>query len=216
MPLNVFIPPESAIGAMALSPDGRSIAVLRLLGKVASPLVVYNLTTGSSHTWADPRCPGSGCFNDGLGGANTLSWTSDGRTLELVLSGLRLLNVSAPGHNALADARRIPLHGAPPTRPGQTRLDGHWLAAQITPDGRSIFIVSQYLTDHESLMRFSARTGALQSVVNAHPDGQLLWTSANGDTLILTGLRPGADAGIVSGGHFTPIPWSGTIQDAAW
>jgi hypothetical protein len=38
----------------------------------------------------------------------------------------------------------------------------------------------------------------------------------DGNTLILTGIRLGSTARIVSGGHYTPIPWSAPIQNAAW
>ena len=34
--------------------------------------------------------------------------------------------------------------------------------------------------------------------------------------LILTGIRLGPTAGIVSGSHYRPIPWYADIQDAAW
>jgi hypothetical protein len=187
-------------------------------------LIVYSLVTRSSHTWTDPHCNGFLCFGNGLVEPDALSWTSDNRTLAFELDGLRLLNVNAPGNDVLADSRAVSLHGAPalPARPGWTRLDGKWQVAQITPDGKSVFISSLYLFYHESLMRFSARTGALTSVLNNLSTGprrgweQLLWSSPDGNTLILTGIRLGATAGIVSGGHYTPIPWSAAIQDAAW
>jgi hypothetical protein len=231
-PLAASLPPDWNVSSMALSPDARSLAVLAI-GDVPPKdgrlvpedrLIVYSLTTRSSHTWTDPDCTGFLCFGDGLLVPNALSWTSDNRALAFVLHGFRLLNVSAPGHDVLADSRAISLHGAPalPGRPGETRLDGKLQVMQITPDGRSVFVGTQYLFDRESLMRFSARTGALISVLNNLSTGprrsweQLLWSSPDGNTLILTGVRLGATAGIVSGGHYTPIPWSGAIQDAAW
>jgi hypothetical protein len=45
---------------------------------------------------------------------------------------------------------------------------------------------------------------------------QLLWSNSTGSSLILTYTRPGATAGILHGGTYTPMPWSPAFQDAAW
>lgn len=233
VPLAARLPRHSEITAMAVSPNGQSLAVIA--SAQADPrnrLIIYNLTTGASRTWTIPGCSGLfGCMGTPFfgvpGNTSTISWTADGRLVALSVSdprlAVRLLDVDAPGSNLLAASRRIPLHGAiaMPGQPGKTRLERNWSAVQISPDGRSVFLGVWYQTDYDSLMRFSARTGALTSVLNylsavQHGVEELLWTSRDGDTLIVTGIRRGTTAGIVSGGHYTVIPWSAAIEDAAW
>lgn len=66
----------------------------------------------------------------------------------------------------------------------------------------------------EQLATWSAATGQQTAVLNS-PNvrrrsefEQILYTNADGSVLILTNLRPGANATIVHDGRATSIPWS--------
>jgi hypothetical protein len=45
---------------------------------------------------------------------------------------------------------------------------------------------------------------------------QILYTSDDGNVLVLTYLRPGTNATIVHDGKSTAVPWSPYISVAAW
>jgi hypothetical protein len=224
--LRLRLPANSQITAMALAPDGQSLAVVTMAAVgMATELRIYAIGTGSTRVWHSPRC-GMLCIGDGLLGpaaTQAISWTADGRTLALEYNrGLRLLNVRAQTSNLLTASRLVQLHGAPLGWPGESVLDGQWRVVSVAPDGKSVFIGVQFHAYREDLLRFSTKTGALISVLNHLSVGprrtweQLLWSSRDGSTVVLTGIRLGATAGIVRGRGYTPIPWSALIQDAAW
>jgi hypothetical protein len=233
-PLRLPIPDQTQPVAIALSPDGLLLATITMTNPVATRVIVYNLATHVRHTWTDPTCETMPCIGGGFGYApDILSWTSDSRELAVDSHGarppntLRLLDVSAPGSNLLADSRLVPLHGAPVVG-GMSLLDDSWRVVQLAPDGKSVFIGVQYDNEklRETLLRFSVQTGALISVLNKlsiklphhHFNNweQLLWSNSSGSTLILAYTRRGATAGIRHGRTYTSIPWSSAIQDAAW
>lgn len=73
----------------------------------------------------------------------------------------------------------------------------------------------------QELIRLSAATGRPTAVLNALPVRQgsfeqVLWTSASGQTLIVTGADGAASAGILQDRHYTPIPWTPGVLSAAW
>ena len=112
--------------------------------------------------------------------------------------------------------------------------DASWGISLITPDGRSVIIYAanppRGSAQHgpsralfsQYLLRYSARTGALQTVLGVrrtHPGGhaeQVLWTSPDGSTILVTGFKDLHSAGLLHNGHYTPIPWSPLTISAAW
>jgi hypothetical protein len=241
-PLDLRLPPAVAVNGMALSPDGRSLAVVGGAEPNATPgnrIIVYNLSTGASHTWAEQGCRDHCTIAANLGASfetNMISWTADGRQLGFVAasgaslprSQFRLLKVGAAGGNVLTDSKPVPLRAASGALQGANPRDAGWGIALITPDGGSVivdasnFFHSGQPVPPQSLLRYSARTGALQTVLAVRPNRpqayaeQVLWTSPDGSTVLVIGLRGQHSAGLLHDGRYTAIPWSAKLLSAAW
>ena len=187
-------------------------------------LQVVDLATGAQHAWAgSPQC--LGCAVTGYGtddGNGWLSWSADERTLAVAGAGsVRLLNTAAPGASLIADSR--------PVSEAVIKALPDWREVVLTPDGRALVAVRQITTKgrrrgvtiSQELIRLSPATGRPTAVLNELPVRQgsfeqVLWTSASGQTLIVTGIDGGASAGILQGRHYTPIPWTPGVLSAAW
>ena len=193
------------VGAMALSPDGSSLAAILTHG-IQGYLHVYNLTTGTTRTWVRKPCSGCGQSQDELGvavgiaypaAAVSLSWTADGNSLAFVPGGgfdqLRLLDLGAPGDNVQPNSRPFAIHGVPVSQ---------WSEAYMTPDAKTVFISyneSRGKTDWNGLLRYSARTGNLTRInkttryfeghLTGYGSDTVLWASYDGSELIVTGAR---------------------------
>jgi hypothetical protein len=205
--------------------------------QVQNRIVVYNLATGASHVWTDQGCRDN-CITAGLLDGNYtmngVSWTADGRRLGFAqqtgASGhpqFRLLNVGTGGGSVLADSQPVALRAEPGVLDGAALRDTNWAVSLITPDGSSVIIgaanrVTGQTLPPLNLLRYSARTGALQAVLGVRPVApgsngeQVLWTSPTGGTILVTGFRGNNSAGVLHDGHYTPIPWSQLILSAAW
>jgi hypothetical protein len=239
-PLGLRLPSGgTGVLAMALSPDGKSLAVVTVHGAMtANRIVIYNLSTRASRSWEDRGCQDN-CIIGSIGvpqdETNTISWAADGRHLGFVQETgavghpqFRLLNVRAPGDNVLADSQPVTLRPAPGVLRGVDPRDANWGISLITPDGRSIIIDAATPQSNaqpwppQALLRYSARTGALQAVLGVRPThpagyaGQVLWTSSDGGTILVTGFNGSHTAGLLHDGHYFPIPWSPLLVSAAW
>jgi hypothetical protein len=237
----VALPGDDQLLSMALSPDGRRLAVVAMHfgkkkvghkteGTATTYLRVYNLVTGRSRTWGGV-IPGAGGPGPWTGG---LSWRQDSRFLAVVVGEqplqLRLLNVTAPGQAFAQDSKPL----AAPRGPCWS-----FCSADITPDGDMIYVAysgdgglkAHGLPAWTKLVRFNVKSGTLTTVnkligvdASGHYTGyasgmqdDVLWTSYNGSEAIVAGVQPGApNAGIYSGSHYTPIPWPANIEYAAW
>jgi dipeptidyl aminopeptidase/acylaminoacyl peptidase len=210
--------------AMALSPDGKSLAAIifrrtNTATQLQGELTVFSLVNGTQHTWTRNVCDRARCAEESIGDGFPLiqypsrvqlSWTSDSRSLLFITgqtgSQVRLLDVGAPGTSLTADSRALP------TQPGVIG----WGDAVLTPNGRTVFI--EYSTGAATvaanLMRVSTATGSA-TVVNqvvsftkgsqtgAGPD-DVLWTNYDGSKIIVLGAQPGPDKGDLDGNTFTP------------
>jgi hypothetical protein len=211
----VSIQSGTQVQAMALSPDGKSLAVImsnlnQTIGTVTpSQLTIFNLGSGAQQTWTRDVCAYGKCAPGPIGGdasplfessALQLSWTSDGRSLLFITgptgSQVRLLNVDTPGGNLMADSYALPVSTAV----------RYWDDAVITPNGKTIFIDynSEVGGYGQTLLRFSARTGRA-TVVNhillsqgkygsLYGPDLLAWTNYSGSKIIVVGARPGQQA----------------------
>ncbi len=207
---------------LALSPNGRQLAVA--MGPDAKQEVqVVDLATGAQHAWAGlPQCTGCAVTEFGPASGNgRLSWSADERTLAVAGAGsVRLLNTAAPGADLIADSR--PLSGP------LIKAFAAWRQVVLTPDQQALVAVREITTKRrrgaaisQELIRLSAATGRPTAVLNALPVRQgsfeqVLWTSASGQTLIVTGADGAASAGILQDRHYTPIPWTPGVLSAAW
>jgi hypothetical protein len=235
------LPFGEEVGAMALSPDGRSLAAL-LSVRGGNDLYIYNLVTGTTRIWIRKLC--AGCKQAALGNADgaydfehpgmvKLSWTADGRSLAFIsgpgVSQVRLLRVGARGDNVQPNSTPFVIHAPVST----------WSQAVMSPDGKTVFLsfnfafgVHGYAVSNK-LMRFSSATGQLVTI-NTVPlilvdqdrtrfsfggpllADTILWTNYNGSEVIVADAGPGHTLGVYSGGTYTPLPWSAHAYGAAW
>jgi hypothetical protein len=241
-----FIPANHEVNSMALSPDGTSLAADIGPAGGGSGLLVFNLATGTSRTWTFTACHHCGLGADRLGWGSyqggALSWTADGRHLafvgpkappaagsgaSFVPGSVRLLDVSAPGTNLLANSKIILRW---PGRAGREIGPG-WRAVVITPDGRTVVFLEQLVTygpkgsikgSRGLLAKASVATGQVTvvsgSVKPADQYQQLMYTNATGHALVVFYYGPKYEVrvGILRGNQFTPIPWSPRTVTAAW
>jgi hypothetical protein len=214
--------PKPGLGGIALSPDGSKLAmVIDRAAPLTPEITVADVATGAQRTW---QWHGAGWLNDFGETVYPLSWAADGRTLAFqqghgfTTTGARLLDTQAPGTNLRT----------------ASRLAAQWQFSQdragniaITGDGSKIVAPVTVVTKHPGrsylrIMEFSSRTGRAQRVANwvcAGSEGgqDVLWSNSSGSTLIV--LAPAADptsnrvlqeppfaVGVLSGGHFTPLP----------
>ena len=231
------IPAGTEVSDFALSPDGSRLAVVsgrkerpRLNVYDRQKLSVYNLAAGTERTYR------SGTVGNAPGvpitwiTQNSLSWGTDNRTLAFVYGqwngreGVRFLDTDRPGSGLLANSRvAVP----------QSRTTT-WTQVQLTADGQTI-IGNVYNPDVngslERLVQVSARTGKVVRVIHvtrgmADDVVQVHWMSPSGQVLIVTDLLRArhhstaqyadVDAGMLTGGHYTPLPWSENTLTAAW
>jgi hypothetical protein len=225
------IPSDSGgILNVALSPDGTSLAVADLTG-----LHVLNLLSGAERTWHPGL--GGGLLGNGTTDA-LLSWVADSRHLAFAynsdgsLLGAYLLDTRAAGSNLLSESRRLVHAPAPGTNATP------WYQIRITADGRTVIAVLAAPNPRnpngaaQKLEEFSARTGRLLHVLNFLPVWnstdieQVLWESPSGHTLLVANTKPYpgprraffllGHAGLLTGRHFTPLPWFTDTLAAAW
>ena len=230
-----FIPANAEVHDMALSPDGTSLAAEIGLDYSGSHLVVFNLATGNERAWSFKTCaqcnPSSGGLGYGGTNVDALSWTGDGKHVAFVgpnragwpsHSTVRLLDVTLPGSDLLANSRPV---AEPP--PGDQLNEVTWRGAIITPDGRTVVIVEELASNsapvkvRDRLLKVSVATGRV-TVVNdlnilaGYQYEQVMYSSATGSVLVVSGARKGMTAGILRGDRYTPIPWDRHIATAIW
>jgi hypothetical protein len=73
----------------------------------------------------------------------------------------------------------------------------------------------------ERLLTCSVATGRVTvlndlNILAGYEYEQVLYASATGNVLVVTGARRGHSAGILRGNSYTPIPWSPHTVTAAW
>lgn len=231
------IPAGTEVSDFAISPDGSRLAVisgrkerprLNVYGK--QKLSVYNLYAGTERTYQ----PGSVGNAPGVPitwiTQNSLSWGTDNRTLAFVYGqwhgreGVRFLDTDRPGSGLLANSRvAVP----------QSRTTT-WTQVQLTADGQTIIgnVYNPYVDGStERLVQVSVQTGEIVRVIHvtrgmADDVVQVHWMSPSGRVLIVTDLLRArhhstaqyadVDAGMLTGGHYTPLPWSENTLTAAW
>ena len=155
--LAMSVPRGELVTGLALSPDARQLAIAVQPDNVKSEpnlqeVRLYTLATGAVRTWS-----GNGTIGSGPDDARSMSWASDERTLAFDWIGpdsgtmvVRLLALSAPGGDLLADSRlattlRSPEQGeaqAATATGAATSLFPPALACQedsiVTPDGSAV------------------------------------------------------------------------------
>jgi len=145
-------PLAAHVNGLALSPDGRELAVMWRTGTTATNgaehLSVYSLSSGAAlGTWGTPDLSGI----NGVGGANGtgLSWVGGDRSIDFrwtVTTGgadpgsthtIRRIDVAGPGGDLLA-ASRVAVQLPPTAEPTKTKFSAPCAASVTTSDGNLV------------------------------------------------------------------------------
>jgi hypothetical protein len=208
------LPADANIYGLALTPDGRKLAVATRTGgpRPGPEIQVDTLATGAQRVWT---WPGAQPIEESLGGTGSaLSWAADDRTLafQRLIDGrykVRLLDTAAPGHSLAASrpALSVDWTGMESSRRfshGRAANNTDTFGALLTPDGSKIVVATvtqsfHPLTSEFAFTEFSARTGKVVAVLGRwwftrrwpEQEQAVLWTNADGSTLLVLAHRPG-------------------------
>ena len=208
------LPADANLYGLALTPDGRQLAVATRTGgpRPGPEIQVDTLATGAQRVWT---WPGAQPVEESLGGTGSaLSWAADDRTLafQRLIDGrykVRLLDTAAPGHRLAASrpALSVDWTGMETSRRfshGRAVNDTDTFGALLTPDGSKIVVATvtqsfHPLTSEFAFTEFSARTGKVVAVLGRwrftrrwpEQEQAVLWTNADGSTLLVLAHRPG-------------------------
>jgi hypothetical protein len=208
------LPASADLSGLALTPDGRKLAVaIRTGGPRPGPEIqVDTLATGAQRVWT---WPGAQPVIESLGGTGSaLSWAADDRTLAFprLIDGrykVRLLDTMAPGSSLAASRLALSLNwsGRANSRRfshGRAVNNTDTFGALLTPDGSKIVCATvtqslHPLTSEFAFTEFSARTGKVVAVLGRwrftrrwpEQEQAVLWTNADGSTLLVLAHRPG-------------------------
>jgi hypothetical protein len=227
LPIPVFAPLYFGDQAMALSPDGRQLAVGQnwKQGKQwESGLSLYNMQTGAVRRWVLPGAQ----LGYPILSVHSPSWEANGRLIALDTSSgkcldcVRLLNTAATG--SLLDASRLLV------RSPNLHLQVDWDATLISPDGSTVLrsaVLSIPVGHHEfydvaRLYFYAARSGRLERTMyfgTHNVDQTLLW-SGGGRTFILArsveGEGPFITGSLYGPGYIYRVALPAQAQQAAW
>jgi hypothetical protein len=234
----------TSLDGLALTPDGRELAVATRTGgpRPGPEIQVDTLATGAQRVWTWPDAQP---VEESLGGTGSaLSWAADDRTLAFgrLIGGrykVRLLDTMAPGRSLAASRPALSLDwsGMANSRRfshGRAVNNTDTFGALITPDGSKIVVATvtqsmHPLTSEFAFTEFSARTGKVVAVLGRWwftrrwpmQDQAVLWTNADGSTLLVLAHRPGVtvrptspesaapfavEFGVPHGNRYTPLP----------
>jgi hypothetical protein len=185
------LPDVSLLTGIALSPDGRMLAVSaeRTTGRAPEFILeAYNLVTGAHRSWPNPD------------DWQQASWAANDRTLALQGTGLTqltLLDTAAPGTTIGAAARTLTLRTRPGTKmimepfdsiassfgSGTMTADGEYVLEMVSPrHGPSGNMSgSPYGLDVLDL-----RTGSIARLLRHAPMYDVLWSSRSGSAALVT------------------------------
>lgn len=238
------LPADADLSGLALTPDGRKLAAATRAGgpRPGPEIQVDTLATGAQRVWT---WPGAQPIAESLGGTGSaLSWAADDSTLAFsrMIDGqyrVRLLDTTAPGSSLAASRLALSLNwsGRANSRRfshGRAVNNTDTFGALLTPDGSKIVVATvtqsmHPLTSEFAFTEFSARTGKVVAVLGRwrfirrwpEQDQAVLWTNADGSTLLVLAHRPGVtlrptspsggavfpvEFGVLHGNRYTPLP----------
>jgi hypothetical protein len=238
-PLELTVPGGASLSALALSPDGREIALVTRSGQnlpTQNGVTVVTLASGTSRSWSATGDVGFGlAADDNL----AVSWTADQTELAFnwqngQSAGLRLLNLNSAGGSLLRDST-VAVSRSLQAGPGGTLV--MWRGdAIVTPDGTTVVVAAPSISRvpgtgqsrvTTGFAEFSVPSGKLTRVLWSSPLGQasptavdVLWSDRTGQVLIGM-IESGGRwrAGVISGNTFTPLnlTWpEGSSEYSAW
>jgi hypothetical protein len=204
---------DASVLGMALSPNGSELAVASQQvdpGWGPDLLRTYSVATGALlRTWTGPRVnsmslvAGTGLDADPNA---ALSWTANGRTLAFGYgAGVRMLDVTRPGRNLIADSRLVFAAAQPGGIQAPSKPDCADLV--VTSDGKTVVCAAVTLAARSGavskgttsawngleFLEYSTTTGKLTRTLYRYRANYsatssyffcVLWASASGDTLV--------------------------------
>jgi hypothetical protein len=231
------VPAGPSLSGLALTPDGRKLAVAIEIPKPGRnpEIQVDTLASGAQRVWT---WPGSEPIYESLGGTGAaVSWAADDRTLAFQrLVGhkiqVRLLDTAAPGSSLAASRVALSRYwdGSDDRfRHGRAVNDIMTFGTLLTPDGSKIVCATDTETEQPpsaelAFTEFSAQTGKVVAARDRWPIAghwpmeiqDVLWTNADGSTLLVVAHQPGVPAspagdfgiqfGVLRGNRYTPLP----------
>ena len=200
--------------AMALSPDGRELAVVvasyhdRMV--TSSELRLYMLATGAVKVWSAPgfiasiNC--SACLSWGPGGILALDWSRTSSPRPGTSDGIWLLDTNRPA-GSLLTAGRLAIRGI---QPGRHFLQG--TIALIDNGSAAISVIERGAYGSGPVSEFevfSTRTGRILRAFlpSTQVDDGLLWANAAGTVIAGTALG--------AGGRASPLEWISATRQTA-
>ncbi|MGH3150880.1 MAG: hypothetical protein ACRDOB_09130 [Streptosporangiaceae bacterium] len=192
---------------IALSPDGKLLAVSLISGPGIGTLEVINLVTGTVRTWTAPvtgprYAPGAPSWADG-NRMIAFTWQNIGFSGPpfAVIAGVRLLDTVAPGGNLAAAKLIVPI--------------GSIVSALITPDGRDVLVltvrglISVSTTVTVQIAELQARTGRLVRVLSTQTERYDQGAYVPSGVVALLSLEPGGQYVLVQGLQFGRLDVNG-------
>lgn len=232
------------VTGLALSPDGTKLAIAvqpySQTNVIRTELKLYSVATGATlRTW-----DAIGIIGPNSDDPETLSWTSDQKTLAFLWAGKStsalgewLLNLNLGGTNLIGDSRQaVSLSNASSgTAPSRLACQQDLI---ITPGGNAIVCGAVVLADlvqnprtaRAAYLEYSPTSGKVTrtlagwTVTNAGALAlDVLWSNPSGSVLIGEIPTTGNGAvGMITAGAFTPLPKLGspgidiTADQGAW
>lgn len=213
---------------LALSPDGAQAAVSFTDSvKVTGSVAVVNLRTGQTKTWSGAQAPGFQpgdlSFVNGTGLA--MPWIHYLSPSDVVLTGIRELNVAGPGGSLLAS--RLTTFRTPSAVPDSAIVAGHGaqlITSSCSVTGRTMTAQVAELSAFDGRLIRVLRTetqpaSAPASVPASAGVQQLGFVTCPLLSVDATGLHILTEAftfGQLDGGRFRQLPADAAEFDAAW
>lgn len=192
--LPIQIPRDAVLRQLALSPDGRQLAVVETTGNQRG-IAVYSLASGAGRSWAMAGLrPGELSF---------LSWSANGTWVQY-----------GQQHGSAAYLGRLNPDAAGGSLPAEVRLPvglpGGVQSLAVSPGGDLFAAIRpSTVSPGWAVIEYPARTWRPRPLISVPaspgPDGpSILWSSATGSTLIVT---PATDQiGVISNGLYSALP----------
>lgn len=233
-------PLAAHVNGLALSPDGRELAVMwrtaTATTNAVTQLSVYSMSSGAVlHTWNTPG-PANTLLGVGANGVD-LTWVNGDRSVDFLWGApgtnqaIRALDVTAAGHDLMADSRLVMRLPAGTAQPSTLPAEEEPCASSLVASDRTVICGSAGFSGKSedacsvvppSFASYSLVTGKQLKVLYRYqgecPSAQteVLWTDPVGSHVLalifldLKGKPASASAdnlfGLVADGHFTLLP----------
>lgn len=216
LPAN-HVQPSAGVGSMSLSPDGTEAGYTGLNASQQGYLITFNvvdLATGATRTWSRPATKAESTPQLSTGS----TWSADGKRLGFVWTS----RAGNPQHvNMYTDWLTVASPGTQPPAPHEAPAPPSSIRNLIAlmdeaPNGDVFLVVGRLQGKTWRLYEYSPSTQRYARLFG--PVSQTFrligpaWASNDGQTAIVLGRAGGL--GVVSRGHYYPLPLNSLLRDA--